>query len=88
MQNAVDKTRAAFTGDDEYVYQNFLNRGCGRSRFKSNAEIAQELEMERDQVHAALFQARRRFRRHLIEEIHEYALDQTDAKEELRWLLG
>ena len=54
----------------------------------SLAEIAQDLEMERDQVHAALFQARRRFRRHLIEEIHEYALDQTDAKKELRWLLG
>lgn len=52
------------------------------------SELAKTLEIEQSQVLPMLFDARRRFRRYVIEEIHEYATDHDDAVEELAWLLG
>lgn len=86
MQNAIKKMKNAFSGEDTYIYRVFYVFDVEGQRPETE-QLAKQLEIDPELVLPALFQARRRFRRHLIEEVHEYALDQEDAQGELRWLL-
>ena len=51
-------------------------------------EIAAELELGVDEVRSRLLEGRRRFRRVVAALIQDYAVDERDAREELRWTLG
>lgn len=55
---------------------------------RSAADLAAELEISVSEVDARLQEGRKRFRRVMAEQVQEYALDDRDAREELRWTIG
>lgn len=52
------------------------------------ARIADELGLEEEEVRTRLLEGRKRFRRAVAILIQEYAVDDRDAREELRWTVG
>ena len=55
---------------------------------RRRSELAAELKLSEEQLNERLHEARKHFRRVMAEQIHDYALDDSDAREELRWTIG
>jgi RNA polymerase sigma-70 factor (ECF subfamily) len=55
---------------------------------RSYQQIAKEIGLSESDVRNYLHHARQVFRKIMIRQVSEYALDEQDAEEELRWILG
>ncbi|NND59505.1 MAG: hypothetical protein HKN49_04480 [Gammaproteobacteria bacterium] len=87
IERAVQRLENNLAGEQRNIFEIFRAHDIDGER-PDNEALAQRVGIDPELVTPALYDARRRLRRYLVEEIHEYALDQDDALRELQWLLG